>query len=85
MDGARHARGRVVPLRLGGAQLGYSGRRDARGSGGGGRWGTVERGGRAEQGARVVDDGPGGGAGATAVAEDVRRLDRRGSLIGRDV
>jgi hypothetical protein len=70
MDGARHARPRVVPLRRGGAQLGYSGRRDACGSGGGGRQGTVERGGRAEQGARVVDDG-----GAAAVAEEEEEED----------
>jgi hypothetical protein len=87
MDGARDARGRVVPLRRGGAQLGHGGRRDPRWGGGGGRWGTRERGqgGRAERAAGVVDDGHGARAGAAAVAEAVMRLDRRVLLTGRDM
>jgi hypothetical protein len=77
--------GRVVPLWRSGAQLGHSGRRDACGSGGGGRWGTGEqgRGGRAEQAARVVDDGHGTGAGTTAVAVSEDRT--RGELLIRAV
>jgi hypothetical protein len=82
MDGARHTRGRVIPLRRSGGMA------DVETHTGVVVEDTVVPGSEGETGracCTLVEDGHGASAVAAAVPEDVRRLDRRVLLTGRDM